>query len=54
MFEDIDVVLYNAIIILANEWGYELDSEDFIARLCDEIGITKEEYCNLMYIKMEG
>ena len=51
MFEGIDTVLYNAIVILANEWGYELNSKDFFVKLHIETGITIREYLELMNIE---
>lgn len=45
---DLEVKLYNAIILIADNENYKLDDDDFIEIMCQGIGMTKEEYRKLM------
>ena len=51
--KEIEKMLYNAIILLFDENITEyngLDDEEFIEFVCDEVGMSKEEYKTLMKI----
>lgn len=45
---DLEVKLFNAIILIADNENYKLDDDDFIETICQGIGMTKEEYRKLM------
>lgn len=48
---DLEIKLYNAIILLFDENITEyngLDDEEFIEKVCSEVGMTEEEYRKLM------
>lgn len=51
MFEGIEAVLYNAIIVLADNWDYHINSRKFIEVLNSELGISYDEYLELMGIE---
>lgn len=46
--ENLEVRLYNAIILIAENENYRLDDDDFIESICEGIGMTEEEYRKLM------
>lgn len=45
---NLEVKLYNAIVLIAENENYKLDDDDFIETICQGIGMTKEEYRKLM------
>ena len=45
---NLEVKLYNAIILIAENENYKLDDNDFIETMCQGIGMTKDEYRKLM------
>lgn len=51
MFEGIGDILYNAVIVLADNWDYHINSRKFIEVLNSEIGISYDEYLELMCIE---
>lgn len=51
MFEGIGDVLYNAVIVLADNWDYHINSRKFIEVLNEELGINYDEYLELMGIE---
>ena len=45
---NLEVKLYNAIVLIAENENYRLDDSDFIESICQGIGMTEEEYRKLM------
>ena len=46
--KELEVKLYNAIVLIAENENYKLDDNDFIETMCQGIGMTEEEYRKLM------
>lgn len=46
---NLEVKLFNAIILIADNENYRLDDDDFIETICQGIGMTEEEYRKLMF-----
>ena len=47
--KNLEVKLYNAIVLIAENENYKLDDNDFIETICQGIGMTEEEYRKLMF-----
>lgn len=48
----LETALYNSILLLFDkefDLYNGLDDDEFISMICEEIGITKKEYCELMF-----
>ena len=46
--KNLEVKLYNAIVLIAENENYKLDDDDFIESICEGIGMTEEEYRELV------
>lgn len=46
--KNLEIKLYNAIVLIAENENYKLDDSDFIESICQGIGMTEEEYRKLM------
>lgn len=46
--KNLEIKLYNAIVLIAENENYKLDDSDFIESICQGIGMSEEEYRKLM------
>lgn len=46
--KNLEIKLYNAIVLIAENENYKLDDSDFIESICQGIGMTEEEYRKLI------
>ena len=46
--KNLEIKLYNAIVLIAENENYKLDDSDFIESICQGIGMTEEEYRKLV------
>lgn len=46
--KNLEIKLYNAIVLIAENENYKLDDSDFIESICQGIGMTEEEYKKLV------
>lgn len=46
--KNLEVKLYNAIVLIAENENYKLDDDNFIESICQGIGMTEEEYRKLI------